>query len=276
LEDQLKKIIVLIATCSLVLSCASVQTPVDRGVIDVDQINDQDLAKLNINEYINIDTIDGKKVNWVNPNQSIRKQFVKMSSGVHAFSVRYNDGNLRSIFPQTVIGKFEKGGDYLIEGDVSNGFLKILIVDSITKNDVSLDLNKLKGDDSSTISSYIKYVLNPTMEENNKTIQLENDQIKLLYKPNMTYSLLDKRSNITTEGYRGFITDMTMKSGKVYLLETDVAKMTKDDFLNTSDYENKAQVILIPVKCSEKSVTYKYLKPEALKDTEIIFVIKEI
>jgi hypothetical protein len=276
MEAILKRFIGITCACFMFFSCMTVQPPVDRGIIDQSNTTESELITLNIDQYINIVSLDGKDIKWNKPNQSIREQFVKLNPGVHTFSVKYNDGNQFSIFPLTVVGNLEKSQNYLIKGNVKGNSLSVVIINAVTKEDVTLNMKKLNGDDSGILSTYIKYVLNPTMEESNKSIQLENDTSIIIYKPNMTYTKQDKKTGTIVSGYRGFIMDFTMKNGKVYLLETDISKMSKDEFLNKSEYENKAQEIMIPVKCSEKSVTYKYVKPDNKKDQEETFSISQM
>ena len=40
-----------------------------------------------------------------------------------------------------------------------------------------------------------------------------------------------------------------MSSGTFYLLEIDISEMSRDEFLECSDYQNNAQIVLVPVGC---------------------------
>lgn len=271
----MKRFIIVMAACLGLLSCQSMQTPVDRGAINPTNAPDTELATVHFDKYLSIEKIDDKNPGWVTPEQKGRDQFVKLPAGVHTFSVNFNNGSVYTIFPQTVIGNFEKGKEYAIEGKPAGKKLKLTITDSADGKDVAMDFNKLRGDDPGVLPSYIKYILNPTMEKSNKSVKLENADMILVYKPDMTYIQTNKATGTAVSGYAGFIMNFAMSDGKVYLLETDVTKMTKDDFLNKSDYENVAQTVLVPTKCDAKSVTYKYLKPDSLKDTAITFSIEE-
>jgi hypothetical protein len=153
--------------------------------------------------------------------------------------------------------------------------VNIRIENSVTEENATLNMQLLRGSDIGVVSSYIKYVLNPTMKENNKSVRLENDTTIIIYKPDMTYTQQNKQTGFVVSGYKGFVTDFLFKEGTVYLYETDVSKITKDEFLNKIDCNNEAQTKFIPIKCSEKSVTYKYVKPESMKDKEVTFNISQ-
>jgi hypothetical protein len=203
-------------------------------------------------------------------------QFAKIPSGIHSFSVKYNDGQRFSIFPMTVIGTFENGNTYLLKGTIVGQQVKFDILiynDNVEGESVALDLNKLRGNDPGMLSQYIKYVLNPTMEEVGNTVVLENEGYILSYKPDMIYTLTDKNTGETSMGRRGFSMDFAMGSGKTFLLETDIESMSKDQFL-ASNYQEDSQIILIPVACTENEVTYRYEKPVDLEGTEITFFVK--
>jgi hypothetical protein len=261
------------------LSCTSIpveRMPIDRGAYNPTNVPEEDLSVLYIHGYIDVHQIDNAKVNWQVQGQE--PQTVKIPSGVHSFSVSYYDGRRVTFLPMTVIGQFAKGNTYLLKGviNVQKVDLHILLYnDKVEGEEVTLDLNRLQGDDTDIISKYIKYVLNPTMDEVGNSIKLENEKYILMYKPDMVYSLTDKENGITSEGRRGFSTDFRMTSGKTFLLETDISNMSRQQFLS-SKYDENAQIILIPIDCSEKEVTYKYEKPNELQGTEIKFDIMEI
>jgi hypothetical protein len=250
--------------------------PIDQGIYNPTNVPEEDLSILYIHDYISVSQIDDAKVNWFVRGQE--PQIVKIPSGLHSFSVSYHDGRSFTFIPMSVIGQFVKGNTYLLKG-VINGRkvdLHILLYNNkVEGEEVTLDINKLQGNDQSIISKYIKYVLNPTMAEVGNSVKLENEKYILIYKPDMVYSLTDKENGITSEGRRGFSTDFRMMSGKTFLLETDILNMSRQEFLS-GNYDETAQIILIPVDCSEREVTYKYEKPDELQGTEIKFTITEI
>jgi hypothetical protein len=249
--------------------------PIDRGTYNPTNVPEEDLSILYIHDYIDVQEIDNAEVNW---RLRQKAQAVKIPSGVHSFSVSYHDGRRFTFFPMTVMGQFAKGNTYLLIGLINGQKIDLHIMlynDKVVGEEVTLDLNKLQGNDTDIISTYIKYVLNPTMDEVGNSVKLENEKYILIYKPDMVYSLTDKESGITSEGRRGFSTDFRMTGGKTFLLETDISNMSRQQFLS-SKYDENAQIILIPIDCSEREVIYKYEKPNDLQGTEIKFDIIEI
>ncbi len=269
----------LLVSCALLAvllaSCVSAPRTVDRGIYNPKSAPESDMAVLNIHEYIDVLSLDGSSVNWSTPDKKLSPQVVRIPAGVHVFEVRYHTGSVSSVLPIKVIGQFEKGKEYVILGNVMGNRVSIDIVDKKAGESVLLDLGKQKGEDPGVLSTYIKYVLNPTMDEVGNSVRLENEDFVILYKPDMLYSMTDKKTGATVEGRRGFQMDFRMKAGKAYLLETDVSKMTKEQFLD-SDYAETAQIVWVPVKCSKDSVTYRYERPESLKGREATFSVTEI
>jgi hypothetical protein len=258
---------------STLLSCTSV--PIDRGTYNPTNVQEEDMSILYIHDYINVQLMDNVKVNWHVQGQ--RPQIVKIPSGVHSFSASYHDGR-RFTFFMTVIGQFTKGNVYLLKGVINGQKVDLHILlynDKVEGEEVTLDMDKLQGNDAGIISQYIKYVLNPTMDEVGNSVKLENEKYILIYKPDMVYSLTDKETGITSEGRSGFSTDFRMANGKTFLLETDISSMSRQQFLS-SKYDETAQIVLIPIACNEREVTYKYEKPNELQGTEIKFTIMEI
>lgn len=269
----MKRFVVFICVCALIIGCQTTKEPINRGVINPENIVDSELSILDIDKFLIIQRIDNKVTGWIRQDNSWRNQIVRITPGVHVFSVQYSSNKGSTILPQIVIGNFEPGKEYSIIGTIVGDIVKINIFDKIDNKNVTLNLDDLKGSDSNALSSYIKYVLNPTMEENNKTVKLENEDSVIMFYPNMTYSIENKTSGEKNEGYRGFVMDFSMTNGKVYLLKTDITDMTKDEFLNKSNYVELAQTILVPVRCTDSSLTYKYIKPDNLKDQEVVYTI---
>jgi hypothetical protein len=140
---------------------------------------------------------------------------------------------------------------------------------------LTLDLDRLWGNSPDMMSTFIRYILNPTMDRVKNTVKLENDIYVLLFKPDMIYSLTNKETGQTTTGKRGFTMDFPMAEGKLFLLETDISQMSSEDFLK-SNYAEIAETIMVPIRCSEKEVTFRYEKPDNLTGEEITFSIEEI
>jgi hypothetical protein len=265
----------LIIVLALTLSCVSTPSTVDRGAYNPSKEARSDWAVLNIDWTVWISSIDSQKLEWTDPPQSNKPQTVKIPAGSHSFGLNYNNGSSYTVFPQTVIALLEKDKEYKVVSIVSKGRVKFDVLEASSNKSVALDQDALRGNSPSALSVFIKYVLNPGSDEHKKTVKLENDAMTLILKPDMVYELTDKASGKTSMGRQGFAMDFSMKDGKVYLLETDISKMSRKEFLD-GDYEDKAQIVLIPTACSEKSVTFKYEKPDTLKDKEITLSIQQM
>jgi hypothetical protein len=271
---RLKMLVYIVGVVALLLSCAS--QPVDIGVVNPENIQEEDLVTLHISRFIIVQKMDNTDVNW--SKKFYKDRLVKIPSGRHAFEVTYNDGSSYTMFPTTVRGQFERGNTYLLNWEIirSQVSFHVFLYNNNQKGvEVGVTPNELQGNELDVISRYLKYVLNPTTNEIGNSVKLENDNYILIFKPDLVYTLTDKRTRITTEGRRGFGMDFLMKSGKSFLLETDITKMSREQFL-ASKYTENAQIILIPIACSETVLTYRYEKPLALQGTEIAFTITEI
>ncbi|MDR1903511.1 MAG: hypothetical protein LBQ88_14700 [Treponema sp.] len=259
------------------ISCASV--PVDRGTYNPNNAAENDLVTLYIDGCIDVAEMDNEPVSWwIQNGNNYQEQMVRIPKGVHSFLARYHDGTRFTLTSLTVTGQFTTGNSYLLKGVITGPIVVMQIVqynDGIIGDDVTLDLNKLAGNDPGALSTYIRYVLNPTMDGTDNSVKLENDEYLLIYKPDLVYTLTNKLTGIITEGRHGFSIDFSMTSGKTFLLETDISQMSSEQFLS-SDYEQTAQIILVPIACDGASVTYRYEKPESLNGTEVTFSITEI
>ena len=125
------------------------------------------------------------------------------------------------------------------------------------------------------LSIYIRNVMNPTMDGADNTVHLENDEFILLFEPDMVYTQINKKTENIIQGRRGFIMNIIMTEGKLYLYETDIESMSRQQFL-ASDYRNNSQTILVPINCTGDTVTYLYERPIELRGNEITFTIREI
>ena len=120
---------------------------------------------------------------------------------------------------------------------------------------------------------YIQQVLNYTMDNNGKNVELENQNTYLLLKTGMIFELKLKNENKIIKGRWGYQLDIASKEGIMYFLILENPEgMSKEDFLNKSNYTEKAEIILIPVAASDESVTYKIKKSNIdFKSEEIVF-----
>ena len=272
------RVFVVLAIMVAMVSCAS--QPVLLGDHNPAGLPEDDLVTLNVFNFVSVYRVNDDMVDW--PKNSMKQQVVKIPAGVNTFLVTANDGRFYTLFPMQVAGLFEKGNTYYLKCKANrekNGYRAsfhiFLYNDNKEGKEVTLDLAKLRGNDSSVISKYIKYVLNPRMDEVGNSVMLENGRYILMYKPDLIYTMTDKETGTITEGRAGFNMDLLMTNGKAFLLETDISAMSSKDFL-ASKYTENAQIVLIPVKCSETEVTYRYEKPIEVRGTEITFSITEI
>jgi hypothetical protein len=265
----------LCIVCFFITSCTTIK---DLGVYNPKGLPDVDFATLTIDEKLVVSKVDDKNVNWdyADFRSSRPPRTIKIAPGAHVFQVYYNWDNQISIFPQTVIVNFERNKEYSMKSVVNGNSLAVEIYEIQDGKEikVTLDPKSLQGGDTGVIPAYIKYILNPQMEDIGNTIKLENNELVLMFFPDMSYTLTDKKIGKETLGMAGFNMNITMTEGTVYLLETD-EKMDKEVFLETKYTEN-AQIVLVPIKCDATNVTYRYSKPEEVAGTEITFSITEI
>jgi hypothetical protein len=251
-------------------------TSKDYGVYNPSNVPIEDLCTITIDQYIIVNKFDDdSKVGW---NISFTEKTVQVPSGLHTFYVNYIDRQMISMTTAPVICQLEKGNSYLLKGIITGQrvqYQMVLFNDKQEGADVSLDINKLQGNNPGMLSTYIKYVMNPTMNNVGNTVKLENNIYTLMFKPDLIYTLTDKRTGKITEGRRGFEMNFAMTNGKAYLFETDITKMSVQQFLD-SNYQQSSQIILVPLNCTEREVTFKYEKPIELLGNEITFAITEI
>jgi hypothetical protein len=275
---KVTKLFLLTLAAALVLSILGCATSKDFGVYNPKGVTEADFAALTIDKKLSVGKIDNESVKWDHSDfwSGALPSTVRIAPGAHVFEVTYRWGNQFSFFPRTVIGNFEGNKEYEIRCTVNGNMWDVDIyeIQDGKAIKVTFDPKSLQGGDTGAIPAYVKYVLNPRMENVGNTVRLENDESVLTFLPDMSYTLRDKKTGKETAGMAGFNMNMTMTEGTVYLLETE-AKMNKDAFLKTKYTEN-AQTVLVPVKCDAQNVTYRYSKPAEIAGTEITFSITEI
>lgn len=255
----------------LLVSCAT--GPVNRGAINPQKVPAAELATVTIDSSIVIEDIDDAKLKWNQENHP--KQIVQLASGIHVFSATYNNGRSYTFIPIKILANLEAAQEYELKPLIENNTFTMEVREKKTQKLANFDLKKLQGNSADDLSVFIKYVMNPTMDDVGHGVRLENKDLELVLLPDMVFRLTDKQSGAKLHGRRGFIMDGEMKGGKIYLLETDETKMSRDEFLDKSNYEEKAQTVFIPVKCGKESVTLKYVKPDSLKDKTVDLQITE-
>jgi hypothetical protein len=115
------------------------------------------------------------------------------------------------------------------------------------------------------------------MQDVGHTIILENDELIITHTPNMEFIWKDKTTGKIVQGMHGFETNANdFSTGKVYYYNSKGVKMSINDFLEKTNYKETSDIVVIPIACSKEYVTYKYLKPENLRDKTITLKISEI
>jgi len=264
----------LIISCVSTTATKTVNTR-DFGVYNPSNVSEDQLCTIIIDQYVIINQFNEDKVNW---NITFTEKTVNIPSGVHTFHVHYVSRQGMSASTTPVIGQLEKGNTYLIKGTLVGQRIQYKIVlfnDRQEGEDVSLNVNRLQGNDASALSNFIKYVLNPTMDGVENTVKLENDNFILLFEPDMVYTLTNKLNRDTIIGRRGFSMDFRMTEGKLFLLEINVKQMSRQQFL-ASNYQENAQIILVPINCTENEVVFKYERPIGQQGNIIRFTITKI
>jgi hypothetical protein len=130
-------------------------------------------------------------------------------------------------------------------------------------------------------ASYMRYIVNP-VDNTGSPVRLENDETVIIFKPDMVFELTDKKTGKKTEGRSVFYTSISnernktrMDSAKVYLFESDINRVSLEQFLgNAGNLDERADIILAPLSCDETSVRYLRLKPARFRNKEITFTIR--
>lgn len=297
-----RKSAVLMAVLSLALSFgAHSQTAGD--IVGADSLTIDSLAAIFSDAYINAKADEGRVV--VNENNSIYLVQLNPQERLISFFIIWTVSDnpmsaqrmnvLNSLIQkwnnERLFARFYIGQERSIAGDYTLAYedtvSKKHIINSFKQfqNSVSyfayrnyqpikdsylLDIGNERETGEYAIFSFIQYVLNPTMDGAEKTVRLENDEYLITHEPDMRYSMLEKKTGAIRRGMHGFETNAKdFSSGRVYYLDLKGETLTRDDFLNKSDYKEKADIVFVPVKCDERSVTYKYVKPESMKDKTI-------
>lgn len=276
----MKKNILKIAMLTGILiftSCMSTLPVLDHGFYS-DGETQKAVAKIIVDKNIEITGIDKKSSvfatgveEWNRKKAFSQQQSFTINAGTHTISVKFNSGSKYVLFSQVLVAQFEAEKEYMITCEITGTSVTYDIINTETSETAVLDLDSLKGKKENPISQFINAVLNPTMEGTDKTVIEENDDYILTSLPHMKYELLNKKDGSIQKGFRGFITDFTFKKGTVYLYETD-SITSKEEFLET-DYQNTSKIVLEVEDCDQKTVTYKYIKPEELAGQTITFNI---
>ncbi len=208
---------------------------------------------------------------WSRKVKDSQLQEFTINQGVHTISVKFRSGSRYAIFSKVLIAQFEADKNYLITYEINGKSVIYDIINMESSESAVLDVDALQGKAKNPISQFINAVLNPTMEGTDKTVIEVNDDYVLTSLPQMRYELKNKKNGSVQKGFRGFETDFTFKKGTVYLYETNTVS-SKEEFLKT-DYQKTSAIVLEVVDCDQKTVTYKYVKPEEMAGKTVTFTI---
>ncbi|MFW5716909.1 MAG: tetratricopeptide repeat protein [Spirochaetota bacterium] len=136
-----------------------------------------------------------------------------------------------------------------------------------------LNVRALRGDADTPLSRFIRDVLNPTMDGVDQTVTMANDDLTLVFKPDLLYTLTDRATGRIERGRRGFDMDLAVQAGRVYLLPVDPSTMSRDEFLEESDYKDRAPVVLRGVDSDGSFVTFEYVRPEERAGERLVLEI---
>lgn len=271
-----KSLQIFMAFTALVLITGCVTGPLPPVVFNPNEVNELDLVTVSIDRFVHVMKINGKEVNWVERDGRLEVKTLKIEAGVHTFQVKYWDHQRLTPNPYTMIAKLDKEKQYKITGIINKDKIDFDIIDSVSKESANINFDLLAGTDKNVISSYIKYILNPTMDSERKTVVLDNEEYTLTFYPDMIFKLKSHKESSELTGRNGFVTDFTMKSGTVYLYEVDPKTMDREKFLKDSNYQDNSKFVLTPIGCTQDKVIYKIIHPITLKDKELVFSIKVI
>lgn len=100
----------------ILLSCATGPGgPVDRGTYNPDGRDEGELAVLTIDRFVQVYRLDAENVAWVSPHPRAA-QLVRIPPGVHTLYLGYNTGHACTMKPTPLMGNFEPGRCYKLEG----------------------------------------------------------------------------------------------------------------------------------------------------------------
>lgn len=153
---------------------------------------------------------------------------VYMMPGSHRVVVRYNNGRSYTSIGSGVDLRLEAGKSYTIKPRIESNKVSFEVVDTVTGKSISNpNNNNLR---QKAILAYVSNVVDPA--ENGKKVVLSNpvgDGEKITCGPDMTVTY-SERNGTVRNGHIGFITDLTMSKGTVYL-KFDEGTLTKEEFL---------------------------------------------
>jgi len=280
---------------------------VDRGVYNPDGRPESELAFLEIGRYLSVESVDKKPVSWKGINTSswgplsFFVQNVTLSAGLHTFAVSYRDERIMGTATLDVAAEMKPGATYFMRPNLDDHgtftYLTIHIYDEQDKdisfaprpvnnnanNAPSADIASMFGSNKngtggsassgnaesagSVYAAYFQNIYTPIL--NGYVVRLENERT-ILEMNTLFFEMTDKTTLEKTSGLARFNLDSA--TGTLYL-GGDIDTLAKTGAMPAYD---AAPLVLSPVRCDSKSVTYRCIRPESRKGGEVTFSIVSI
>ena len=270
----MKKKHLLILIAGIFISCATTQhEPLNRGIVNPDNIPEEELATLYITEFLGVYKINNENVKWEWKIQwsGIQYQVVKIPQGINVLQVGFGTANSHTNSLITISANFESGKTYILTSkrNLANTMLGLYIHlydEKIIGEEVTIGKEKPRFDYYNTSKKFHKYFITPAEK---KKVKLKSDEYNLELKPGKIFKLTNKKTKVETEGMFEVVRDSRTGMEKIYLLENN--NTTRDD----------AQIILILLDYKEegyfkKIVQFRFEKPSPLIGKEILFKINQL
>jgi len=260
----------------ILISCATTQhEPLNRGIINPDNVPEEELATLYISELLGVYKINDEDVVWKRKRSGNQYQVVKIPQGVNVLHVQFEADQYYTTSSTPVAAQFEGGKTYILTGktNLANTLVNFHIhsYDEKTVGDeVTLGKDRPKITYFIISMEFTKYFLTPAEK---KKIKLESYEFNLELKPGEVYKLTNRKTKVKTEGKFEIISDPKNGMNRLYLMETNNTALSKEQFLSSSYYDN-AQMILLLLDCYKENVLFRIEKPSPLTWKEILFRIK--
>jgi len=272
----MKKRHYLILIAGIFISCATSQhEPLNRGVVNPDNIPEEELATLYITEFLGVYKINNENVEWEWEIKwsGIQYQVVKIPQGINVLQVRFRALNAYTDSLIPISANFEGGKTYILtyKPNLANTMVSFYIHlydEKIIGEEVTIGKERPRFDYYNISKKFYKYFITPAEK---KKVKLKSSEYNLELKPGKIFKLTNKKIKIETEGTFEVIRDPKTGIEKIYLLDNS------NNVLSSSNRDN-AQIILLLLDYNEvgyfkKIVLFRFEKPSPLAGKEILFNI---
>ncbi len=262
--------IIIVSVFILLTSCQSSPVSVeDLGSYNPDRVSEMELSVLSIDTNLDLTKIDSYKGNWgFYKDEGLIKE-LKIAPGIYSFEVLTSLESSILEINISIVVRIESEKRYRMVRRQQSMMISVDVVDVYTNKSIVLDLKSMRQDRADAHAVYYNFAVYPTEDRLGYTIELENKDSVIAFKPDMVFTMINKNSRESISGRFLF------ESGKVYLYETDLDSFSNEDFKN-SNHAGIAQIIYEPVLCNGESVRLKYEKPMERRGSEEEFFIVEI